>query len=402
MTSHELSTHTPSAYRSTARFVAQVLKMLDRGGGLTLASLDFDHMGYFLKMYGSLRVERALEQCWHLLELRLAGLDAAILRSSLDETEVAVSGLDAPTLAGLLREHARDVYDAGGLLFGSRQPSFGFTAVVSETPGAAAASPNAVTPTLLLASSNQRALEAVKASGGRGDVRAAPFEASPAGTSDAASALWSGLASDATGGVREAGQSFREFESRALAHTNETLLLVTPRFNGADFGESPVEGGRTLLPDGTSAGKLGYLNRIFGEHLTPNLVVERALDELVRACPWPCALTCAGSTLILRPDADLSPDDAFRSLLDWVTAARETANRELEGAIRVSHVQVALLPASSVRHAIDLAHRVYQLPCRLHHASGVFVHDCRDVGEDVLAGMSRRYELEAAAEIRGG
>jgi hypothetical protein len=395
--------HTPTVYRSTARFARHVTGRLAGGAGLILASLDYDHMGYFLKTYGSLRVERALEQCWRLLDLRLEGFDAAVLRSSLDETEVALTGLDASALAGLLRAHARDVADAGALLFGSRHPRFGYTAVIGGTPGSGAAIVESGAILRGQASSNQHALEATKLASGRGEVRVVqPDEPPTLRSNGISSSLWSRLAACDPAGVREMSLSFREFESRAGASPAGVLLLVTPRFDAPAF-DAPThdEGGRTLLPDGTTAGKLGYLNRVFGEHLTPNLVVERVLDDLARTCPWPHDLSCAGSTLLLRTHAELSGLAALPGLLEWALAARNATNQELGGVITVSHVQIALLSASHARYAIDLAHRVYKLPCRLVHESGVFLHDCRDIAEAELAAMSLRYGAEAAAEIVG-
>lgn len=151
--------------------------------------------------------------------------------------------------------------------------------------------------------------------------------------------------------------------------TGVSAVMISPEFRGTAFEARlrTLDGGVVTLPDGTRAGKLGYLNRLFGEHLTPNVVMDYVMEAIVATSPW-LGLPGAGFTRVPSALCAAVPSEVVQSgyaeLRAWLGGASDRIRMAFGPLITVPTFRVGLLSAGPLwEWAMFLSRHVFKVRC---------------------------------------
>ena len=270
---------------SVAEFICSA-RAIAQQGVFTMATLDFDHLTHFVKRYGPLVVSHAVQesraQIAEALD-RLVKGSYALLFSSGDEIVLVHSCSDQESICRALDEARQAVISVSRRFFPDPEDRpFCFTAVICSSELLCEdLSADAKLRTLSVAS--EHAMDDLKRSGQRGVTSslktvAERNEAEYARRVALAESIWHTASPVAVDARRLAPHvlSIPCFWSAVRSHKGDsTLALIRPLYEGSLWQSAKewLDGGVEVLPDGKTAGKQGFLNRLVG-HLTTSLLSE--------------------------------------------------------------------------------------------------------------------------------
>jgi hypothetical protein len=341
---------------SAAGFAATLLRRTAEGG-LCLATLDFDHMGYFLNRHGSLALDPVVQATRKTLADHLEPVGGCLkFDASADEVHLALSEADADQMRVSLECAQRDLQHRYSFLAAGSAFDFGFTAALAMSSERSARGP--IDQVRKLASAALAAIEGAKGDGG-GQVVFASADGLWTPSAELARRVWQIAL---TNQEECPAATLTDFAAAAGAADDHVLLAITPQFGGTLL-ESAPPGGRILLPDGTPVGKLGFLNRVFDEHLTPDLLTGYVLGRLaaglttelfgppmVRVCSSLFVSVCEASRRTLSRLAEVASD------------VLASVNASLAPELELSLFRAAIVPNEALRAALDLGQHVYKTP----------------------------------------
>jgi hypothetical protein len=393
------------------RFV-QAIRRLATQGPFCLIQVDYDHTAAFLNHYGLAAVDAAARAGHAVLVRHLARACGGPERchdssGGPDEVDLACPGTEGEVLPALRRGLA-EIPAAAGLRLPVAEVAFGCTASLAPHPPVATGEVDGVLRALCRA--NQEALGRCKAYPAlRGRAWPLPAAGSAAASREndgPAARVWRALDDFPGWGAGEAAPLVPPAllpQACAPAAGELACVLISPGFRGTAFERrlGRLDGGLVRLPDGSYAGKLGFLNRLFGEHLTPNVVMEHVTEALVRMCPWRAvpgaALTRMPSGVCGVGPVDLLGRD-LGELVAWLSDSAAQVRATFGGLLTVPAFRVALLPAvpGVVERVLSLSRHVFQvaeaavawLPCG-------FLFDYRRTSEQEFERVVDRYRHKA-------
>ena len=356
----------------------QRIRRLAQKGDLCLVAVDYDRTASFLNLYGLYAVEEAAQAAAASIEgqLRLSGQGEWFsLAGWPDELTLAGAGPRDDVLEGA-RAGVLGVPTVASCHLPPEAAPFRCTASVAFQEHVGAAEGDCAIRTLCRA--NEVSLKDFKASPGlrgsahpaRGTYYATHAEAQH---EELAAAVWSVLDADPNWNVAHQTRVVRVNVLRSLVHRTRTELasvLISPEFRGTVFDRrlEALGGGVVTLPDGTRAGKLGYLNRLFREHLTPNVIMDYVMEAIVSTSPWldlsEVRFTRVPSSLCAVVPAAVV-QTGYSDLCEWLGHASRRIGRTIGPSITVPTFRVALLPAGPAvwEWALSLSRHVFKVRC---------------------------------------
>jgi hypothetical protein len=173
-------------------------------------------------------------------------------------------------------------------------------------------------------------------------------------------------------------------------------FVFSPQFGGCLL-HSHAGGGTTELPDGEPIGKLGFLNRLFGEHLTPSLLLDHVLGLIATAAPF--GGTSRSASLLY---ASAAPGVADGKTLSAAMHSLTQLNANLAPDLQVDPLRVALLPArlAAMPVVFELAHHLFKVvPSSFRRLPGLAVYDYASTPQRDFDKVLAIYR--AKAEARG-
>jgi hypothetical protein len=398
---------------SVAEFICSA-RAIAQQGVFTMATLDFDHLTHFVKRYGPLVVSHAVQesraQIAEALD-RLVKGSYALLFSSGDEIVLVHSCSDQESICRALDEARQAVISVSRRFFPDPEDRpFCFTAVICSSELLCEdLSADAKLRTLSVAS--EHAMDDLKRSGQRGVTSslktvAERNEAEYARRVALAESIWHTASPVAVDARRLAPHvlSIPCFWSAVRSHKGDsTLALIRPLYEGSLWQSAKewLDGGVEVLPDGKTAGKQGFLNRLVG-HLTTSLLSEivglRVMQAIQRSHldesnVQGARFTRQSSSLYLWWPRAVLVDGRVDWLADCLDQVRIELDSMFGPELRLCVFQIGILLGGPrlMECADALAHRVFQVsPGCLEQSSGLICYWYTDSEAAALADLVER------------
>lgn len=388
----------PVLFNTPRQFIAHA-RQVSAGSACCLIELDRDYLGFFLGRYGRLQLDAATRATAQTIAEHLSDMPGASqigIAASVDEMRICAPGKQTDALVAALIAARHTVGAATSTWFDTAPVPFGFTGAVIEYI-CADAFDTWINDWRSMSAIAQQALEHAKGTlEQRGSIVRASVAMLDLPYGELAGRIWHAALASRDMVVP---LSLPTFLNLVTHHPTGMVLAVRPLFGGAAFARHTRQllAGTTTLPNKMLAGKLGFLNRLFAEHVTPDVLLEQVFATMLRFLPFEVqadARVCRveSTMLIVCPVDTISP----ALIGNWLRAAGGALEPLLRDDLPITHIQVALLSPDprTVTYAADLGVHIYKvLPACVIDDGLVLLSDLRGA-QASLATLVDHYALK--------